>query len=270
MMEEKILFERFLFGDGSEVFIDDMEFCVDRIVMLPKIRPHHLEKALRISLHYSQIADFHEKLLGKIIQCPTLIHQLYKRGVFVFEEIEPYMRESDSILLYYYFRKEIEDFDTLIKGKRKPENLGNFSSNETKDIDQLIEYGFYPSSIEYLLKYDVIDELLSYNILNKKAQWSPFEWSNRPKYLDLLSFSGFFGSIKCFKYLLMKGFKINDKVISMVVCNGCFDIFHLCHRQRFFTAEIVCLATMNFQLSLLTFMFENGADMNSRENKYKI
>ena len=270
MMEEKISFERFLFGDGNEVFIDDMEFCVDRIVILPKIRPHHLEKALRLSLQYCQIADFRGKLLEKIDQCPALIHKLYKRGVFVFKEIEPYMREFDSILLYYYFRKQIDDFNTIIQCKRKPENFGNFSTDETKDIDQLIEYGFYPSSIEYLLKYDVIDELESNNILNEKAQWSPFEWSNRPKYLDLLSFSGFFGSIKCFKHLLIKGFKINDKVFSMVVCNGCFDLFHLCQEQRFLTSDIICMASTSFQLSLLTFMFENGADMNSRDKKYKI
>jgi len=48
-MDEKISFERFLYGEEMEININDLEFCIDRIVMLPRIRPHKLEKAVRIS-----------------------------------------------------------------------------------------------------------------------------------------------------------------------------------------------------------------------------
>jgi len=92
----------------------------------------------------------------------------------------------------------------------------------------MIEYGYLPSSIEYHLKYDAIDSFINMYDLIPKAKWSPFEWSNKPEYLDLLSFARFFGSIKCFKHLLMKGFEIKENVLSMVVCSGCFDLFHLC------------------------------------------
>ena len=81
-MEENIVFERFLFGDGNKIVIKDMEFCVDRIIMLPKIRPHELEKAVRISKEYCQIADFRRKLLEKSEECPVLIYRLYKQNVF--------------------------------------------------------------------------------------------------------------------------------------------------------------------------------------------
>ena len=64
-MEEKISFERFLFGDGNEIRINDMEFCVDRIFMLPKIRPHQLGKAVDISVEYCKLNDFRQKLLRK-------------------------------------------------------------------------------------------------------------------------------------------------------------------------------------------------------------
>ena len=63
----------------------------------------------------------------------------------------------------------------------------------------MIEYGFVPSSIEYCLKYDAIDEFTDFNITNQEAKWN-----KKPKYLDLLSFSGYFGSIKCFKHIIMK------------------------------------------------------------------
>ena len=47
-MEEKNLFGKFLFRDRNEIIIDDMEFCVDLIVILPKIRSHQLEKAMEL------------------------------------------------------------------------------------------------------------------------------------------------------------------------------------------------------------------------------
>ena len=144
----------------------------------------------------------------------------------------------DTFLLSYYFWKEIEDFGSFIKSKYKPGGFEETFFENANDIDQLIEYGFLPSSIEYCLKYDVIDSLLNMDDLNPKAKWSLFEWSNKPEYLDLLSFAGFFGSIKCFKHLLMKGLEIKENVLSMVVCGGCFDLFHLCKGQQFVTPSI--------------------------------
>jgi len=264
-MEEKISFERFLFGDENEIIIDDMEFCVDRIVMFPKIRPHQLENAVRISAEYCKLADFRRKLLEKSTECPVLIYQLYKRGVFVFEEIKTFLKNRNTFLLSYYFRKEIKDFESFIESKDKPYDFKKSFFENENDIDQLIEYGFMQSSIEYCLKYDVIDDLALWNNLNQTVSWSPFEWSFKPEYLDLLSFAGFFGSIKCFKHLIMKGFEINENVLSMVVCSGCFDLFHLCQGHQLGTPNLVCKASEFFNLPLLVFMIENGGDIIGKD-----
>jgi len=40
-----------------------------------------------------------------------------------------------------------------------------------------------------------------------------FEWSYKPEYLDLLSFAGFFGPVKYFNHLLVKGFDINVNLL---------------------------------------------------------
>jgi len=137
-----------------------------------------------------------------------------------------------------------------------------FFENEN-DIDQLIEYGYLPSSIEYCLKYDVIDDLLKIDYFQQKAKWSPFEWSDKSEYLDLISFAVFYGSIMCFKHLLMKGFEINENVLSMVVCGGSFDLFHICQGQQSVTPNLVIKASEFFHLPLLVFMRENGADINA-------
>ena len=265
-MEEKISFEDFLFGEGNETIIDDMEFCVNRIVMLPKIRPHQLEKVVSLSVKYCQIPDFRRRLLEKSKECPVLIHRLHKVGILVFGEIEPFLKNRGTFLISYYFRKEINGFNSFIRSKSKPYFIDESVFENENVIDQYIEYGFLPSSIEYCLKYDVIDELAVFDNLIQKAKWSHFEWSYEPKYLDLLSFAGFFGSIKCFRHLLMKGWEINIKVFSMVVCGGSFDLFHLCQEQQSVTPNLVCKASEFFHLPLLGFMKENGADLNSKDD----
>jgi len=266
-MEEQISLEEYLFGEGNKIFIDDIEFCVDRIVMLPKIRPHQLEKAVDLSVEYCKYADFRLKILKNIYKCPVLIYRLYKRGFFVFDEVEPFLEKGDSSLFCYYFRKEIKDFKSFIQGKKILYDLKpSFFENES-NIDQYIEYGFLPSSIEYCLKYDVLDDLVVFDDLKQNAKWCPFEWSFKPEYLDLLSFAGFFASIKCFRHLLMKGFEINENVFLMVVCGGCFDLFHLCQGKQFFIPSIVCKASEFFHLPLLVFMLENGANINANCKK---
>jgi len=267
-MEAKISFEEFLFGDGNEIQIDDMEFCADRIVKFPKIRPHQLEKAVRLSIEYCKFADFRQKLLEKSKKCPVLIYQLHKRGIIVFEDIKPFLNDTFTYLLSYYFGKQIENFKSFIKTKWKPFGIDESFFENENEIDQLIEYGYIQSSIEFCLKYDVVDDLVIYDNLNQKAKWSPFEWSYKPEYFDLLSFAGFFGSIKCFKHLLMKGFEINEKVLSTVVCGGSFDLFHICQGQQSVTPNLVCQASKFYHFALLDFMFEIGSDINGLGKDY--
>ena len=262
-MDDKIAFEKFLLGEGNEIFIDDIEFCVDRIIMIPNIWPHQLEKSVNLSVEFCKLAEFRRKILENIYKSPVLIYRLFKRGVFIFEEIETFLRNGDTFLLCYYFRKEINNFESYINSKSKPYGIDESFFENENDLYQLIEYGYLPSSIEYCLKYDVIDNLSKMNNLNRNAKRSPFEWSIQPADLDLLSFSGFFGSIKCFKHLLMKEFDINDKVRSMIVCSGCFDLFHLCQGTLFVTPNLFCNASEFFHLPLLTFMIENGVEINA-------
>ena len=63
----------------------------------------------------------------------------------------------------------------------------------------------------------------------------------------------------------MKGFEINENVLSMIVCGGSFDLFHLCHRHPFVTPNQVCKASEFFHLPLLVFLLENGADLNAKD-----
>jgi len=265
-------FENYLYGDvDNDVIFDisgisDFDFLVDRIVKFPSLRPLYLERVVILCLEYSKNSHFRQKLLEKTLQYPVLIYRMYQRGVYLFKEIEMYLQDSESFVLSYYLRKEILDFESFIKQKRVPDDLDmSFLENED-EIDILIEYGFLPVSIEYCLKYDDVDCFRNFNTtLPNQAKWSPFEWSVKPDSLDLLSFSGFFGSIKCFKHLLLHVQLINQSVFSSVVCSGSLDLFHLCNESNYFSSECVLNASKFFQLDVLAFMIENGADINTKD-----
>jgi len=261
-MEQKIEFEKSLYGDevGTNYEVFDAEFFVDRIIAFPAFRPLQLDRVVSLCVEYCKNADFRRKLLDCSLKCPILIYKLYKEGVFVFDEIEAHMESSESFLFCYYYRKEIKDFESFILDKSKPKDFDESFIND-ENVDQYLDYGFVPSTIEYCLKYDDIEVFRNLNSLNQEAKWSPFEWSRKPDYFDLLSFSGFFGSLKCFRHLLLNEHVINAKVISSVVCSGSIDLFNLFTEKNMFTSENICKSSEFFQLSILAFFHENPVNI---------
>ena len=298
----KVAFDHFLFGDGEECTINDAEFFADRIVMFPHIRPLQIDKAIRLCIEYCKKEEFRNTLLKKAIMfienivlcqtlrdnyhshheekeylekypCPVLVYRLFKRGVYSFSEIEPFLENKDSFLLWCYFRKEISDFKNIFE-KKKKEDYFSFISDEAIDklieneykIDQLIEYGFLPSSIEYCLKYDDIEAIRCLDINDQIIHWNPFEWSWKPDCLDLLSVSGFFGSVNCFKYLLLNGHQLDNNVMLSVSCGGDNDIFHLIKEHITFSEDFLYQAAKFCQESLISYFYENRDDINRMED----
>jgi len=265
-----IRFERSIFCSGfdDQIYdIVDVDFWADCIVRFPLFRPLEVEKAARLAGEYAKNGDFRVKFLKKSEQCPILIYKLYKMGVLRFEEIDPVLKRMNSYILCYYFRKEIPDFQSFIRDKTKPYGFNEaYYVNGDDSVDLFIEYGFPPFSIEYCLKYDDIDVLGNLEINNNgEAIWSMFEWSYKPESLGFLSFSGFFGSIKCFKHLLLNGFHIDDNVRSMVVCSGSLELFHLCDFGLTPRAEFLKFSSIFAQMHLLEYFMENGYDINTSD-----
>jgi len=263
-MDEMVALEHYLYEDGIGVSINDMELWVDRIVVLPKIRPHKLEKAVEYCFLLCQNQDFRRKLLERFKECYVLIYHLLKSNIFRIEEIEPFLKPRNNDLYFCYFWKEIETFkESFDKSIRSYGIDTAFFKNEI-DMAMWIKYGFHPSCIEYCLKYDIIEDVVDFNTIPRAVKWSPFEWSLKPDSLGTLSFSGFFGSIKCFKYLLLNGFNFESTVLSSVVSSGCLDLFHLYRGQKNTYSEIISTASIFYHPSLLVFLFENGVYHNSK------
>jgi len=265
-MEDFKDFEKFLFCDQkySKWFdIIDVDFWVDRIIQLLSLRPLWIDRVHNLCQKYCENPEFREKLIEKSFnQCPVLLYRLFRSNVYFFQEIKPLVLNTRSVIPCYYFRKEFEDFEQLIRNKHKPWGLESLLS-AAKDLDSLLEFGFIPNSTEYCLKYDDITVLRDQDRLDSNyLKWSPFEWSREPNSLELLVFSGYFGSIKCFKYLLLNGFSIDLNVKKSVICGGNIDLFHLCIDFIPNVTPYICLASEFFHLPLIEYLLDKGIDIN--------
>jgi len=266
-MEELINFEKNLYrGESIDFFelLDDYVFCVDRIVRLPNLRPFHIDKVVKICKEYCKNADFRQLLLEESMKrCYVLVNRLYENGVFQYETIQQYLSAQNTYVLYFYFREEMMS-SIILNDQLKPEEFDDSFILNNELIESSIRFGFPPHTIEYCLKYDdlfILAGLLPNN--QNEAKWSPFEWSRRPEHLDFLSFSGFFGSTKCFKYLLMNGFGITESVQSLVICSGNLEIIHLCSFDTSDYYEQLCYASEFCYESIARYLLENGGDVNT-------
>ena len=272
-MEKYNEFERNLFGDEIIEFdIYDVDFWVDRISEFPKIRPLSLDKNsafLTISKKYCENPEFRLKLLKKYYFCPVLIFKLFKEGVYSIEDIKPIFQNDDSYIFCHYFKKEIGDFQNFIRKKPQPIISQPIPEND-EAIEQLINTGFLPSSIEYCLKYDDIQNLKKIDVsIDYVLKWSPFEWSYQPEnkvMSDLLSFSAFFGSILCFKHLSSNNYKINSTTIESAICGGSLDIINMCFKNA--SDDCIYYASYFYRESIVKFYLENGHDINAQKQRF--
>jgi len=268
-MEHLIAFETYLFDDdkSNELFeIIDVEYFVDILILLPSIRPLWIEKAQVICQKYCKNDAFKRLFLEKsVILCPILVLKLYEAGVYRFDDIEPHFYQERVFILCYYFKKRINSFKRIINEKKRPVYFDSSYMKNVVDHNELFHYGFIRSSIEFCLKYDDIDALREHVLdINEKAQWSPFEWSYKPDSLDLLSFSGFFGSIRCFKYLLVCGFKMNKDVGVNIVRSGNMDLYHVFNAKYVTNHELISNSVLFCRKDILCYILDNEVDKDER------
>jgi len=271
-----IEFERMIYSDRprfDKVLGLDTSFLVDKLVNFPKYRPFLINETVQLSKEYCVDQSFKEEfLIRSLYECPVLVHRLFFDDVFSFEQINLILHTKMCSLACYYFRKNIEDFDSLICKKKIPYSYNQEFFENVDKIDELIEFGYTLDSLEYCLKYDQIALLQAFlsdpfGSSTLHTQWSPFEWAQKPSHYDILEFTGYFGSIRCFKSLLINGYGLNEMVLSNIVCSGSIELYHLCSFPSVCHSKLVCLASEYCHYELLRFLIEKGGSINEQDNR---
>jgi len=268
-IKEQISLEKMLYGDSPDFGYREImrkDFLVDLFGLYPKLRPHYIASFVSFCSYYLTEDSFRKIILRKTFAvCPTLIHRLYKMNFFSDDEIKECLMMHKRKFLYLYYMNDIVcDYNQF--------NDDQYSLKywNEKELGFLITNGFYPSSIELSLKHDRLEDMQ--NLFIKRPEitnciWSPFEWSKEPSSLDYLSFSGFFGSIKCFRFLLLSNFLINEQVICNAVCGGSIEILNQLIDLNFGFNSFINEASCFHHLHLIEFMNKNGANIDLKNKK---
>ena len=264
--KEQIAFENMIYNDNP-LFeyrdISNKDFLVSLVGLYPKLRPHYINEFVKLVSCYLNEDSFRKDVIEKaFIACPTIFQRLYKMNVFSQDEIVYYLNIHKKKFLCLFFKDDFEiDMNEFIEDQ---------DYNQYKcdlELNKLVYFGFYPSSLEYYLKYDDIEGLK--NLADHKergniCKWSPFEWSMKPKNFDFLSFCGFFGSIKCFKYLLLLGYVFHESCISCLICGGSLELLMNDFLPLTNNLDLLHISSAFNRFSHIVLLIEQGNDINYR------
>jgi len=182
-----------------------------------------------------------------------LIHHVFKAGGYSIGEILTEIYQIRLKLPVLYFAELFSDINSVIESFKHYDDsrIGvQHCINDANLLNEYIYYGFAKTSLEFILKYDDIQRLHQYSEIGSLKgvipKFSIFEWAikpvNEPYELSLLSFSAFFGSINCFKFLLVSGLAIQEDTMERAICSGSFDIIHLCMNSYYRIEESINMA----------------------------
>jgi len=280
-IKEQIAFEKLLFNNPPNFEYREIQnkgFLINLFGIFPKLRPHYLESFVLFCSHYLKEETFRKNFLKNTFHvCPTLIERLYRIKCINTDEIKELLDFNRSKYLCLFFKNEIEvDYNSFNNDQYINEysnSVDTYSLNnlEENELDFLIQFGFPQSSIELCLKYDISEDLgnMMMNQNQKLCKWSPFEWSKKPISLDFYSFCGFYGSLKCFKVLLLSGSAINNDVINCIACSGSKELFNLVlnfniNSSIIRNGEPLHYAAQYGHLSVIEYLVNQKADINAK------
>jgi len=273
LFKEQIAVEKALYGDYpvfEYIEIQRKDFLIKLFCSYPKFRHQNLESFVFFCSHYLQDASFKKEVLKEVfIVCPTLVQRLYQINCFTKPEIKESLEFHRRKFLCLFFKNVIEvDSSGFIDDKEAIDYQYLLEDGNGTELESLIQFGFLKYSMEYCLKYDQFEEIERIMINNpnmKECKWSPFEWSEKPKSLNFLSFSGFFGSLKCFRILLLLGYVIDEIVVCNVIYSGSRVLFNIVSDLHFKNFSFVHEASKFFYLSVVEHLVNQKVDINAKD-----
>jgi len=206
----------------------------NEICYIPAIRPFLIDKICDFCIELSpKLGNDFKKCMKISLQfhCIPLMFRLMNKGYFTIDEIASDLIKSGSIrILVFVPAFETSGIDASFQIHN---DYSHLKLNDNKCIKEVSEYGWEKESIGWMIKYDDEDMLLqkssspSFN-WKEKIVWSPFEWSFQPFSKQILAVAAHFGSLKCFKQILLHIDQISQPIFLSSISGGNNEIIHIC------------------------------------------
>ena len=229
----------------------DILFLINEISTLLEIRPKSFDFILKICEYFIQNNKFEltfkDLLIKKmLINHPKLIYFLFLREIYDLNLILNQLTKIRKVSSSIYFFQYISNFKEFIKDFYDYENWFNFFDDYFLNNNELIlinslKYGYPKDSIEYILKFDLIEELKKFSTeLPKLMNISLLEYFDKKESISILSFCLFYNSKKCFFYLLEKNnYEIPTDLLYYSIIGGDIDIIKFLEKKNINLNEFI-------------------------------
>jgi ankyrin repeat protein len=254
-------------NDVKKIFLESVtskqfyEEAIINILRFAKIRTENLRCYAELckSLVSEFGTEFREQLLCNARG--LLLRELYKIELFTLDEIKEIC--EDNISQYFYFAPELD----IPKEAEEIRLFGQVYSRLNilrKDgwalYKDLLKCGYEKNTLRYALRYDDLDFLKEATQANdwtysKRLFASPFDPGPT---LSLLSFVGRYGSIKCFKFLLEKGLKIDQETTDAVIASGSEELFELLRENTKTFRRSLVTAAQYYRMDFADWLLANA------------
>jgi len=266
----------------------DFDFCLIKnfgsgslwgnfLIRLFDSKPGSLKYIVRLCKSISKYDQFGKdfwKQLYDSYWSGRLIRVLYSEGCFTIEEIlEMVVSTREYWQFLCYFIDVIPEIELRISNSYVHSMLSQYiqtyKADNWKIYREMIEYGFPKDSIFYLIRYDRYDDLPKYlstpNFdINQKIEYSPFQIISRIQIDSLLAFAAAWGSINCFKIILLNGGSVTSNVAICAFFGGNIEIIRLIEPDYYGNGECLskCISSGHYEIA--NWFLEQNSDFSSQ------
>lgn len=222
----------------KENFADYLQSVMFQIAWFYDLRPKKVKiiakAATDICLHFHYKPHF----LHFRTRFPRLTYRLYMNGVYTDEDIKEHSKRTSLIFSLFVARKLGNEITELPYCFNEI-TVEQISANDYQLLNDIIEYSYDHTSINYALKYDDIEMFqqlasvpgfdMEHTInIDLTEIKKPTTATEKPLIVTPLAFAAFYGSKKCFDYIALNGGSFTESVCEKAVMGGNIDIIRQC------------------------------------------
>lgn len=214
-------------------FSNEYLLVYQHISMFHDIRPvkSHLYVAILKSLIENNCLSA-ERIIseGIALDHPLLAFRLMELGI-----LDPKKITKFNLEFTFLYQSKISRFIVNL-----PEFKYRNLSERREIFQEIIQYGYRKDTAKYAVKYDEVDLLIKLSAergfdYNRQVFVNPYDLKKPDecghKKIPILALAAFYGSIKCFKFLLLNKAKVDNTVCEFATRGGNTDIIHLCEHE---------------------------------------
>lgn len=214
--------------------------------------------------------------------CFRLLMYLYESNMYKYDQIINILKNvnissQNYFILFSFFAPNIKRYHYLellykIDKKYEDDEIYQYlKSKNWENLSQFLNYGYKTDSLQFILRYDLIDKLQALykeNQINfdQKLSFSDFETADNPGIdLNLLEFAAYFGSYNCYKFLFTNS-QISLNSAKYAIRGDSYDIIKHVFQGNIDARDCLSVASFNRRLNLFDWLIENQNDTNELFN----